>query len=285
MKVKALIIVVVVLAGGMVFRNRQAEATAPALSDAQQATILASTLQIAMFELAPDEEGTEPGERGLGTVVAFGGETLILTHDHWAPLTPDLNEVEFRNAQGALMLTLDAQAFMALVVYRDGGTMVLRAPAALERPVELDGLVAAMPGAPADEDDVVWLARRAVASGRSTVEVVAATVTAVDGAAFPASMRLRNVDGSAVIPGDSGGGVWANGRLLGNLWAAGVKEDHALWTMLFGGGIEAPSDLTVAALLPEMLMGVAAGPYSGDDMRAGLPAKDNRLQATLAFDS
>jgi hypothetical protein len=64
-------------------------------------------------------------------------------------------------------------------------------------------------------------------------------------------MRLRNLDGSAVIPGDSGGGVWGNGQLLGNVWAAGVKEDRWSWALLFGGrDLGEASNLTIAALQP-----------------------------------
>lgn len=245
MKVKVLVMVMVMLLGWLAFRNQQAEVAVPQLSEKERATILASTVQIAMFEHATEEGGSERGIQGLGTVVAYGGERLIVTHDHWGPLTPNLNEVEIRDSQGLLLLTLDARALMPLITYRDGGTMVLRAPAALEGPFS------AASGAPADEGHIVWFARRAAHSGRATVEVVAATVTHVDGAGTPADMRLRNLDGSAVIPGDSGGGVWADGRILGNLWAAGVREERSWWTMLFGGASEAaPSDLMIVALQP-----------------------------------
>ena len=245
MKVRLFLVAFAALLGGVAFRSQQAEATVPQLSQIGRAAILASTVQIAMFEHATEAGGSEIGERGLGTLVNHDGVRLILTHDHWAPLTPNLNEVEIHDAQRQLLLTLSAEAFMPLIAYRDGGTMVLRAPA------ELEGLDAAAPGAAAGEGDVVWFARRDAASGRAMVEVVAATVTGVDGAGSPASMRLRNLDDSAVIPGDSGGGVWANGRLLGNLWAAGVNEERSLWTMLFGGNVDAePSDLTIVALQP-----------------------------------
>ena len=242
MKVKILLSIVVFFAGSIVFRNHQAEATAAQLSAQQEADVLASTLQIAMFEHAEGSGDTERGSRGLGTLVADGGKRLIITHDHWMHLTPNLHEVEFRDASGRLLLTFQAQAFRALLVYRDGGTLVLRAPAGLQ------DVPAAPLGGPAGEGDTVWFARRAAPSGGTTVEVVAATVTEANDAA-PASLRLRNMDGSAVVPGDSGGGVWTNGRLVGNLWAAGISQRHDLLSRLFGSGDE-PSDLTIAALLP-----------------------------------
>jgi len=227
------------------------QAFTPRPPAAVEAAILASTLQIAMYEYAQEPGGPEPGSRGLGTLVAHDGETLIVTHDHWAHLTPTLHEVEIRNAAGHQLLTLDAAAFHALIAYRDGGTMVLRAPAGL------DGLVAAGLGAPAVKGDAIWFARRDPASGRKTVEVIAAAVTAVEHGGGPASMRLRNLDGSAVVPGDSGGGVWANGRLVGNLWAAALTKKDTFWSDWFGGNQAEPSDLAVAALHP---LGARANP-------------------------
>lgn len=217
---------------------------APRPAAAAEAAILASTLQIAMYEYAQEPGGPEPGSRGLGTLVTDGGETVIVTHDHWAHLTPNLHEVEIRDAAGHLLLTLDAAAFRALIAYHDGGTMVLRAPAGL------DGLVAAELGEPAAKGDAVWFARRDPRSGRVATEVVAAAVTAVESAAQPATVRLRNLDGSAIVPGDSGGGVWADGRLVGNLWAAALTKERTFWSDWFGGDQAEPSDTAIAALHP-----------------------------------
>lgn len=199
------------------------------LTDSEHKRILASTLQIAMFEHAAEAGSSEAGSQGLGTLVAFGDEMLILTHDHWGHLTPNLNEVIIRDAQGVLLLALDSQAFMSLIAYRDGGAMVLRAP------VVVEGLVAAMPAINAVEGDVVWLARRDAARNRDTVEVVPAMVTAVRKAGSGSNMRLRSLDGSVVSPGDSGGGVWANGRLVGNLWAITMESAPSSWRQWFGG--------------------------------------------------
>ena len=239
------------------------QAPAPRPSAAEEATILASTIQIAMYEYAQEPGGPEAGSRGLGTLVADGGEIVIVTHDHWAHLTPTLHEVEIRDAAGRLLLTLDGLAFRDLIAYGDGGTMVLRAPAGLE------GLLPAELGAPADEGDAVWFARRDPASGRTAVEMVAAAVTAVESAAQPATVRLRNLDGSAIIPGDSGGGVWANGRLVGNLWAAALTKERTLWSDWFGGDEAEPSDRSIAALQP---LGVRAAADAPVVQTATLPA-------------
>jgi hypothetical protein len=244
MKVRFLLGTLVIVATGTVFGYRQASVAAPQPATADKAAMLASTLQIAMFAYAVEAGDTEPGSRGLGTLVIHADELLIVTHGHWAHLTPQLHEVELRDASGDLLLTLDAPAFRTLVVYRDGGTMLLRAPDGLH------GLVPARLGTTADLAETVWVMRRALASDRGTIEVGAAAVTAVNDDTFPATIRLHSFDGSGVLPGDSGGGVWANGRLVGNLWAGGVKIQSGVWSRLLGNGQEHATRQLVAALQP-----------------------------------
>lgn len=105
----------------------------------------------------------------------------------------------------------------------------------------------AAPGAGAN---TVWLTRQAITSAYVTVEVVAATMTGVEDATDPVRMRLRTADGSAVLPGDSGGGVWANGKLIGNVWAGGLRETRYFWGEWLGGDATESSDLVIAALQP-----------------------------------
>lgn len=241
--------------------NNTPQAPAPRPSAAEEATMLASTIQVAMYEYAQEPGGAEPGSRGLGTLVSDNGETVILTHDHWAHLTPNLHEVEIRDAAGHLLLTLDGLTFRDLIAYRDGGTMVLRTPAILE------GLLPAGLAEPAAKGDAVWFARRDPRSGRKAVEVVAAAVTSLEGAAQPATVRLRNLDGSAIVPGDSGGGVWADGRLVGNLWAAALTKERTFWSAWFGGEQAETSDRSIAALHP---LGVRAA--ANAEQTATLPA-------------
>lgn len=244
MKVRFLLGALVILVTGTVFGERRASVAAPQPATADKAAMLASTLQIAMFAYAVEAGDTEPGSRGLGTLVIHADELLIVTHDHWAHLTPQLHEVELRDASGDLLLTLDAPAFRALVVYRDGGTMLLRVPDGLQ------GLVPARLGTTADLAETAWVMRRALASDRGTIEVAAAAVTAVEDDTFPATIWLHSFDGSGVLPGDSGGGVWANGRLVGNLWAGGVKIQSGVWSRLLDRGQERATRQLVGALQP-----------------------------------
>lgn len=208
--------------------------------------ILASTLQVAMYEHATDGAQYEAGNRGLASLVTVGGQRYILTHDHWTPLAGNLKEVELRDAAGTLLMVLDAASFTELIHYRDGGAMLLKAPASLHGvlPAEIGIDTTAPPS------QVVWLARRSPADDGATVEVVPARVEAVEAEGMPPRLRLRGLDGHVVQPGDSGGGVWLGAQFIGNLWAAGLQIEHTLWTRLTGSGNESATDLIVAALHP-----------------------------------
>jgi hypothetical protein len=208
--------------------------------------ILASTLQIAMYEQATAGAQYEVGSLGLASLVTVGGQRFVLTHDHWTPLTANLHEVELRDAAGIVLMVLDAASFTRLIYYRDGGTMLLQAPAGLAGvlPAEV-GTAAAMP-----PGEVVWLARRLAADGGATVEVVPARVEAVEAEWMPPRVYLRSLDGHVIIPGDSGGGVWSGRQVIGNIWKAGLLVEHTLWTRLTAANNESATTLIMAALHP-----------------------------------
>ncbi len=281
MKVKILLIAMVIIGCGAAFVSNQSEAASAEISAETEAAILASTVQMAMYEY------NNNGGRGLGTVVAYGAERLIITHDHWAHLTANLNVVEFRNSQGQLLVTLDAKAFRALILYRDGGTMMLRVPMGLE------SITAAEMGTAVSGTDKVWVTRRDVATNRLTVEVFPASVTALETGEGPAKMRLEILAEGAVIPGDSGGGVWADGRLIANNWSSVVVEKEGLLSGLFGVEQAEPTGLIIAALQPlgsqiGISEPVEKGIQSGSTELAGDGAlevlKDGMLQGTLLVD-
>lgn len=216
----------------------------PAPDPATTRRILQATVQIALYEY-DEGAGVEKGGRGLGTLVRQNNQTLIVTHDHWTHLNANLHEVEFRTARGDLLLTLSGSAFLGMIRYRDGGTMVLAAPA------ELAALApVAVEPAGARNGDIVWVTRRNRADGGNTVEVVAATVETVTADAETPRSRLRGADGAVVIPGDSGGGIWYNGQLQGNLWSGGVEIRTTWLDRLLGTSRQTETSLIYSALLP-----------------------------------
>jgi hypothetical protein len=126
--------------------------------------ILGSTIQISLFPKDDDYY-----ERGLGTVVGYKGERLVVTHNHWTFLR-NLDRVEFRNAQGQLLMELDQQEFKRLILYTQPGTLILKAPAGLKSlTVELEAIEDAKGG---DLDTVVYR----VASDQSQLGVFQAKI-------------------------------------------------------------------------------------------------------------
>ncbi|MEW5988642.1 MAG: hypothetical protein AB1791_18600 [Chloroflexota bacterium] len=150
---------------------------------------------------------------GLGTLVGRPGERLLVTHDHWGRYVTEAVLVEFLDADGALSLELDGDTFRRLVRFRDGGTMIVQAPTALQP----QG-VAALDNEAAGRGDVVLVVHQRPGD-EDTVSVLEAVVLAVETMEGRPVYRLQTANGEAIVRGDSGGGVWHDGRLVGNLWA------------------------------------------------------------------
>ena len=264
MKLKALLLIfgtaLIAIVGLHSFSPAEAAPVAAAPDAATAQTIRQSTVQIALYEAAGDS-GIEAGGRGLGTLVRRNGQTLIVTHDHWTHITANLSAAEFRSADGRLLLTLSGEAFLSLIRYRDGGTLVLAAPDELASlPVaELD---APAPVEGANENDVVWVVRRARNNVGTTVEVIGATVQAVQTADGLQRLRLRGADGAVVLEGDSGGGIWQGGRFLGNVWSGGLEIRRTLLGRLLGSTQETKTNLIFAALFPAEQLSPVAGASS-----------------------
>ncbi|MFQ5436881.1 MAG: hypothetical protein ACE5FD_18645, partial [Anaerolineae bacterium] len=95
-----------------------------------QQQILGATMRITLFVPVADEQGnpiitTVDGQQviqyvageGLGTLVRQGNEMLIITHDHWTLLTPNLRKVQFHNVANELLLEVSGEAFRQSIRY------------------------------------------------------------------------------------------------------------------------------------------------------------------------
>lgn len=247
-KVIAILAVLVFVGGGFGWAHpgsEQADAAvkveAPAIA-ALEAQILDSTVQIEMFD-AGQVEGSIRQVRtsqGFGSVVQYGGQRFILTHNHWSIPTAELNRVEIRNRTGQTLLVLDDAAFSSLVRYQDSGTMLLAAPAELAEAeaAELGDSSAVQVGS------TVWLATHDVEQGQR-IKIETAWVQEIDANIAPARLYLRGQE-TAVTCGDSGGGVWANGKLVANLWT--IKVAKQTWEL--GISLYRPTGSIVAAIQP-----------------------------------
>jgi hypothetical protein len=232
-------LIIAILGSGILFVPGLAIRTVLAgrgeVDDSTRQQMLAATVQIVLLAPVVDEAGQpvitnnggdlqmqyQVGE-GLGTLVNTGNELVIVTHDHWSLLGAGLAKARFYSADNVLLTEVSASEFLGLIRSRDGGTLVLNAPAALLA----SGLV---PAALGDSDtagwgDLVAVVYRQPGTGELSVKQMA--VTSVEDYQTRPSYALQSAEGTVVVPGNSGGGVWQDGRLVGNMWTTTVFENQ-----------------------------------------------------------
>ena len=155
-------------------------------------------------------------KEGLGTLIVYEDRHLIVTHDHWRNLNPELDLVQFRNARQELVAQVRGDEFHQLILYRDGGTMILMAP---ER---LRGAVTAVSWnePPAFSPGMVVTVVHRSQGAAGGVATMTATVEQIESIRGVPSLCMRSQNGHVIQPGDSGGGIWVEGNLAGNMWMA-----------------------------------------------------------------
>ncbi len=191
-----------------------------------KAQILNSTVQIRLFAPlpCPQTDGVQANcggqyvmAQGLGSMVLWDGATVIVTHNHWGDMLKDAEYLQFHDAQGNLIMKMWMDEFTSLIRYNDPGTLVLNVPAGLSiAPANLgsdQGLTAG---------DIVTLVHQDPINPDSLTLLQASVVTfkKYHGQAV---VKLAIMDNVTIIPGDSGGGIWINGELVGNMWASFIN--------------------------------------------------------------
>lgn len=229
----SLLIFVAILLGGCSLNSQTAAAEPAFIEESVHQQILNATVQIKLIAPLTDAAGKavvaeSNGEwrvqnavaAGLGTLVKENGQIVIVTHDHWGDLLLKAERVEFKNADGDLVAEINGVFLRNLIRYRDNGTLLLQAPQELTplfgRAVEKGDSRAI------DTGKEVFLTRHQ--AGDNRVEVVLAQVTAVAATSNIPTYDLISLDGSPIIKGDSGGGVWSGGELVGNMWWTVLEE-------------------------------------------------------------
>jgi hypothetical protein len=175
---------------------------------------------------------------GLGTLVAHGDELLLVTHDHWRLFDEVLGTVTFRAADSRFLAKMELREFKQHLRYRDGGTMVLGVPDVLATAVSDETYAAVYTGSVYPGQDALVVQRAADGAG---VDITAANVVKTSEKRGQPVARLQSENGRQVVGGDSGGGVWVNGRLAANLWTAVVLENTTT-------GEQRATDLSIAAV-------------------------------------
>jgi hypothetical protein len=205
--------------------------------------ILDATIYIAMFPT--DYQSVENGkvyyEIGLGTLVNSSGEVILYTHDHWGMLD-NLGRVQFLDNQGNILLDITGDTFKELIRYRDEGTMVLARSSKhksdyLAALIHLSRSKSQRKLSPAHLGDIqdihagdLVIIARTDRENPVGVDLMAATVESIDERWGAPVLKLRNHNCESIAPGDSGGGIWLNGELVGNMWKAKYTYNLKFWT-------------------------------------------------------
>jgi hypothetical protein len=239
-KLGAAILGAVILSSAIVSKPVQAKSVEAGSQENNEKQILAASVQISMTLRIDGQVNTA---FGLGTLVENDGQVWIVTHNHWKDLLDDLCLVEFRDARNELLLRMFGFEFKALIARADAGTLILQAPEGL---LAKGGRLEAAQIGEQDQvkaGDEVQIAHRQPGK-RDKVEMIAAKVEAVIEYKGLPAYQLRSLDGQPVLVGDSGGGMWFEGELVGNLWAT-------LTVPQTGSQEPVVTDTSYAAIYPE----------------------------------
>jgi hypothetical protein len=185
----------------------------------QKVAILSATVQIRAYVPLPGSD-TEASNmhykmgQGLGTLVNWQGQAVIVTHNHWGEMLKNAECVGIYDAQGKLLQALGNADFNRLIRYSDPGTLVLLAPEGLSLTVASLG----------DSQEVVdgeqILVVHQEAEDPDQLDVLPASVSSRNLYHGESVYNLAISAGDKLIPGDSGGGIWYQGKLIGNNWTA-----------------------------------------------------------------
>jgi hypothetical protein len=209
--------------------------------------ILDATIQLYLYKPQLDENGNPTGNfdavRGLGTLTRQNGEVVIVTHNHWGDMLRQAVIVEFRTAGNETILQLDPVIFRGLIRFQDAGTLILALPYNWDRPVTATSMGDSNA---LQTGQTVFIAYRR-STDRSVVDVLPAIVEIFKNHEGLNAMRLRTVDGTPILNGDSGGGIWVNGQLVANMWATVLSPDGNSHTNQSIGAVS-PSPQQISAV-------------------------------------
>jgi hypothetical protein len=152
---------------------------------------------------------------GIGTLVRHESDVLLVTHNHWRDFLQDANIVNLYDADNRLLTRRFVFELKRYILFQDAGTLVLQAPE------ELVGLLAPVSLGPEVQLQLgarVQVACRQQPSGDRLL-VRQARVEEISIIQGVSVYKLHSLDGQALQPGDSGGGVWYAGELIANIWS------------------------------------------------------------------
>jgi hypothetical protein len=128
--------------------------------------------------------------------------------------------VELANAQGAVLATMSGPEFGTLIRYRDGGTTIVNMPEGLAGyfiPATSNAV------ASVERSNVLTIAYRNQDDSVSVAATVVSDLSRVEGLDM---VEMTSANGEIIYTGNSGGGVFAQGQLVANMWATILTQDN-----------------------------------------------------------
>jgi hypothetical protein len=125
--------------------------------------------------------------------------------------------VTIHDAFNSLLVKLTLNEFTSLICYSDPGTLILAAPSGLSVTAANHGDDMII-----ESGDILNIVRQDPANP-DQVEVVQARMLRMKDYKGQPVIKLALLDKVEIIPGDSGGGNWHQGELVGNTWASFIN--------------------------------------------------------------
>jgi RHS repeat-associated protein len=170
--------------------------------------------------------------KGLGSLVKHQGVFRIYTHNHFEYLHK-IDKVEFRNTKGELITIIDADDFrIRMSLAQDSGNAVIVAPPEL------------LPGSMSNKQNLTMIPRYGSFGDPENIEEFfilkvprwSGTNIMVMEALVEKTEQNRwgvpdfNMESLSlpIMPGDSGGGLWFDEKVVGNTWTTTLEGDKYL---------------------------------------------------------
>jgi len=227
--------------------------------------ILAASVQISMTlqpgpadQINQNPDPTQPEAekvtaRGLGTLVEVDSKTWLITHNHWGDELNDMSYVHICDSWNRPLRNMFGYQFKELIEYADDGTLILSVPKGLLTEMTRNSGDTLKAGEIGESQvitsgDFVQVARRSPGL-RDSLEVIDATIESLSEFEGLPVFVLHSLNGKQLLVGDSGGGTWYEGKLVGNIWATLMVPQPVSGTDM---GTQNPvaTDVSYAAVYP-----------------------------------
>ena len=200
------------------------------LDPAMIAQAINSTIQIRIF--APTMvHGHYVMAQGLGSLVMNAGEMQIVTHNHWGETLKNAEFVRFYDCADNLLVEMNVNSFNQAVLAQDAGTLLLEVPNEVKTRMQALNVTDLAANGDVQAGDIVLVAHQAD-ENTGRVDILEARVADRSTYKQLPVFKLQTLDGQPIVSGDSGGGVWLDGKLVGNIWGRETVQQQAGWGAL-----------------------------------------------------